>query len=200
MKCFFMIIFSIYSLSLCATTDLAYWNFRDHEVIAAGGIEVNLEQVIEWTATGTVTYTYGPGGAGTAAISLTGWQEGANSKYWLITLSTEGFQNINVSSFQYSSGYGPRDFKLQYKVNNEDGWKDIPDGEITVGTNWSAGRVENKPLPNETENQEELQIRWIMQNNVAVDHLNVASFGTSRITNIYIRGEMTSSIQGWSLY
>lgn len=168
--------------------NVAFWDFEDGTQQAAGGENDN--DLVDINGVGTVgTYTYpqGTGGSGTSAISTTGWDNGADSKYWEIIINTEGYFDLTLSSVQRSSGSGPRDFKVQYMVNGSD-WTDVPNSEITVANNYTTGVLNDLRLPEECSDQGELHIRWIMTSNTSVNNGTIANNGTSRQDDIIVKG------------
>ncbi len=203
MKKAFIIYFSLVSFSLFARSELVFWNFSSEDNVAERSIEANEDRTIEWTASGQIPeYPQGPSGTGSFSLSLRGWDEGAETKCWMTVINTQGYENICVSSFQYSSGTGPRFFILQYKTNEKDLWNDVLGGDITVGSNWTEGRLNNLSLPFEANNQQTLYLRWVMENNIGVTSMTVQPGGTSRIANVSIEGDEieNSSIEDWFEY
>ncbi len=167
---------------------MAFWDFEDGTQQAAGGKNDNHLVDINGVGTsGTYTYPQGTGGQGTSAISTNGWDDGADSKYWEIIINTEGYFDLTLSSVQRSSGTGPRDFKVQYMISGSD-WTDVPNGEITVANNYTTGVLKDLPLPEECSDQSELHIRWIMTSNISVNNGTVASTGTNRQDDIFVKG------------
>jgi len=109
-------------------------------------------------------------------------------KYWLVTLSTENLEEILLSSKQYSSGTGPKDFKLQVSLDSEN-WTDVPGGEIEVGTNWTTGVLDKISLPESVDNQSEVFIRWLLNSPTSVDEPDsISASGTHRMDDIIITG------------
>ena len=54
-------------------------------------------------------------------------------------LSTKDYQNITLSSKQYSSATGPKDFKVQYSLDDST-WVDVPNGTVSTGSaTWTTG-------------------------------------------------------------
>jgi hypothetical protein len=53
-------------------------------------------------------------GNGTQAASTSNWNN--VGKYWQTIVNVNGYTNIKLSSVQYSSATGPKDFKIQYKM------------------------------------------------------------------------------------
>ena len=127
------------------------------------------------------------------------WQSGSGTKYWQIEVNTTGFFNLKLSSAQKSSGTGPRDFKVQYKVG-AGAFTDLPGGSITTADdNFISGVLTNLSLPVSCENQPSVFIRWIMSSNTNVNgNANVAGGGTSRIDNIVISSVIPLFVAGYN--
>jgi hypothetical protein len=123
-----------------------------------------------------------------SAPNSNGWQDGDNSKYWQVSFSTLGYDNISLSSNHYGSNTGPKDFKVQYSV---DGiiWNDVPNGSFTVAGNWTSGVIQSLALPAACNNVPLLHVRWIMTSNIAINNNAVASTGTNRLDNILFTGQ-----------
>jgi hypothetical protein len=129
----------------------------------------------------------GAGGTGTFGCNANGWLNGLDNKYWEITISTVGYENLTLSSKQRGSNTGPRDFKVQYST---DGlmWVDVPSSAIIVAGNFTTGVLNSISLPIACENQPNLQLRWIMTTNDGVSGA-MAAAGTNRIDDIIIKGD-----------
>ncbi|MGA9213328.1 InlB B-repeat-containing protein [Kaistella sp.] len=179
----------VYTVEGSVTKDITVvgWDFKDSNIIADSGISANLNKTISTSSTGNITY---PGGAA-AAISNSGWDNGSASKYWRVSFTTVGMNNLKLSSKQQSSNTGPKDFKLQCSVNGTD-WIDVTGAAITVANNLTTGVLENVALPSVCDNQILVYVRWIMTSNLQVGTGNVASAGTSRITDIVVIGDQGS--------
>ncbi|MBS1945158.1 MAG: hypothetical protein JST98_08180, partial [Bacteroidetes bacterium] len=102
---------------------LVAWNFTNTTTTATGGIAANLTKTISTNASGTLTYT-----TTNNQLYLDGWDSGSNSKYWQISLVTTGYSNLTLSSIQGSSGTGPKNFKVQYRIGTGGAWTDVPSG------------------------------------------------------------------------
>lgn len=166
------------------------WDFNDSNHIADGGIAANLTKVLDREAgsTGVITWPAGQGGGtGNQSLSTTIWTNGDGTKYYHAEFTTQGYQNLKVSSYQQSSNTGPKDFKLQYKVG-EGAWTDVENGTITVANNFTSGVLLNLPLPEAMEDKASVSLRWIMTSNTSVGGATVADGGTSRIDNVKITG------------
>ncbi len=131
----------------------------------------------------------GSGGTGTWAPNTNGWTGGSNTHYWQISLSTSGFANLVLSSKQYGSTTGPRDFQLQYSLD-ESAWTAVSYGSVTVGSNWSSGYLNSVALPAACSDQPVLHLRWIMTSNTSVGGGSTGGTGTDRIDDISISGEV----------
>lgn len=164
---------------------LVEWTFPTSgaAVTASDGIAANLSRVISTSGTGAIGDV---GGATTRAATATGWDGGTNTKYWQVSFTTEGYSDITVSSKQFGSNTGPRDFKLQYRVGAGGAWTDVTGANITVGNNWTTGVLADVALPSACDNQEEVFLRWIMTSNTSINNNAVAGGGTSRIDDIII--------------
>ncbi len=133
---------------------------------------------------GNLTY---PAGVTGQSVSSTGWNDGIDSKFWMIGFSTIGFSDLLVSSAQQSSNTGPRDFKLQYRIAQGE-WQDVADADITVANNFTSGVLLQVPLPEAMEEKAQVYLRWIMTSNTSVNGNVVSSAGTSRIDHIFVEG------------
>ncbi len=140
----------------------------------------------------------GAGGPGTYAVNADYWDNGAGIKYWHIEVNTLGYENLKLSSKQRSSSTGPRDFKVQYSLNNLN-WFDVPGSNITATEdldNWT-GVLDNILLPSICENKPTVYLRWIMTSNIC-ERAGTGSYppdeavqtgGTNRIDDIVILGD-----------
>ncbi len=160
-------------------------------------------QTITTNATGTISHPGGPtGSAGVNAfsVSTTGWDNGTDTKYWMIDMNTTGVTGMTLSSKQGSSNTGPANFKIQYRVGGSGTWTDVPGGIVTITTPPSVGNPatfygpENLPLPSDADNQPLVSIRWIMTSDVSVNNGVVASGGASRISAIYVKTAGTGTV------
>lgn len=174
------------------STVLAAWNFTDGDLVVDVASANNTSQALATTASGTITPASG------GEIYCNGWDNGSGSKYWQIEVNSTGFYGMTISSKQKSSGTGPRDFKIQYRIGSGGTWTDVPNTNITVADNYVSGVVNQVALPTACENQASVFIRWIMTSNTNVNGSTVASTGTSRIDDISIVGYAPSFITGWN--
>jgi hypothetical protein len=175
---------------------IAGWFFPEPNQEADQGIPENIGKLISREPSFTGNYTW-PAGASpdSPSISSTQWQEGNNTKYWVVELSTLNFGNLTLSSKQQSSNTGPRDFKVQYRIGTQGAWTDVPNSNITVANNFTSGVLDQVELPVACNNKAFLYLRWIMRSNTSVNEGTVASAGTSRIDEIMIRGIYSDDFQ-----
>ncbi|MEI2758629.1 MAG: T9SS type A sorting domain-containing protein [Bacteroidia bacterium] len=170
------------------TTDLVYWDFPNSpdDATADGGILANVSATIS-TQGGTSAITYSAG-ATTEAASATGWDGGNGTKYWEINFDATNYYSLAFSSKQRSSGTGPRDFKVQYKIGSGGTWTDVTGGAVTVGNDFTTGVLTDIALPTACDNQSSVYLRWIMTSNTSVGNGTVASTGTSRMDDLFVTG------------
>ncbi len=164
---------------------LAKWDFENESLLPSVAVPENRDvflQLVGANFTGFAT-----GAAGLAA-NTSGWDNGGDgSKYWMIEFSTNNFISIELSSKQYGSGTGPRDFILEYSFDGVE-WNMINDSEIIVGTNWTSGRLDRLLLPQVLEGREKVFLRWAMTSDVSIGDGLTGSSGTNRIDDIFISG------------
>ena len=185
---------------------IAKWDFEDETKRNEVTTEENIsfytpdegEGLIELAAN-LSTWVAGAGGG--SAANSNGWNDGADTKYWVVTISTKGYKNITVSSKQSGSNTGPRDFTLQYYSVDLATWEDVLGGVITVANNWTSAIVTEIELPEVCNDLDELKIRWLMTSNISVragtgefeEDDPVLSVGTNRIDDIIITGNSTEA-------
>lgn len=157
----------------------------------ASGIEINLTGAAwpnRYNQQQAYGFSQGSSGPGTYAAHSDNWEDGADTKYWQVTISTKGYKSIKLSSKQRSSPRGPRDFKVQYSTDGTT-WNDIPGAGLTVCEDFTMGVLDQVPLPSECENQPTLYLRWVMTSNISVNGQTVLDQGTNRIDDIVVEGE-----------
>lgn len=171
---------------------LAEWNFEDAipNQTADAGITANLTKIITRENSYLYTYTY-PNGFNNIgnAFSSTHWDNGVDLKYWQIEFNTSGYQSLTISSKQRSSGTGPKDFRLQYSLDNGTTWLDIPGSSFSLlSDTWNSSSISNISLPSECDNQNSVVLRWVLSSLISANNGIVASGGTNRIDDIIITG------------
>lgn len=134
----------------------------------------------------TITFT---DGATTFSAATTGWDNGADIKFWSIKFKANNYTGFKLSSKQKSDAAsgGPRDFKIQWRLSSTS-YADVPNGTVTLGPDWTAGGIDNLPVPITNQGSSSIYIRWIMSSNIDVNGGTVAPAGQSMIDDILITG------------
>ena len=141
---------------------------------------------------------YSSGASGLAANS-NGWNgDSQDDRYWSVAVNTEGFIDLQVSSLQYGSGTGPRDFVLETGTDGVT-WTAAMADTIRAATNWSDGAAQNLALPASLDNQPQVYLRWRMASDSSIGGGTVSSSGTSRLDEVLITG-INPSPQELSVY
>ena len=113
-------------------------------------------------------------------------------KYWQIEVNTLGYKNATISSDQYSTATGPRDWKLQYSSTGPNGTFTDLVSTITLGSAVWNTSVSNVALPASCQNNPSVVLRWVQTsftNTNGVEMTVPSTGGTSRIDNILVKGE-----------
>ncbi|MBC8042099.1 MAG: endonuclease, partial [Rhizobacter sp.] len=182
-----------------AATTVVSWDFADNDSLADGGILENFSRIITKVgATGPIQYYTG---SPDLSITSDGWDNGSGTKYWQTDFSTTGYREIRFSSKQSSSGTGPRNFEVQYKVGAAGAWTNISGTAISIDGNnpssdFSKGTLTGIAVPAAVENQSLVSLRWIMTSNLANNTGNVAVGGRTRIDEIIVAGLPLTSAAG----
>ncbi len=166
---------------------IAGWTFPEETQGADLGIPQNIGMIIAREPEFDGSYSFYQG-VENLAISATRWHEGKNSKYWKIELSTLNYKDLTLSSAQRSSATGPRDFKVQYRAGTTESWNDLENSDIIAEPNFTAGVLDQLPLPDVCNNKSVIFLRWIMTSNTGAGGETVGSTGASRIDMIMIKG------------
>lgn len=195
------------------TETLAGWNCATataaSQTADAGNTNnINVQTITLQGATGTVSWPSGPSGASGSpnpySVSAAGWDNGQDTKYWQVDVNTTGASNVTVSSLQGSSSTGPKDFKLQYKVGASGTWTDVAGASVALTTTVLAGTLStwgaltDVALPAAASNQALVSLRWIMSSNTSVSNATVAAGGTSRISAIYVKGQVNGLVNTYA--
>lgn len=179
--------------SFSQVTTLASWNFEDNDSIVDIAITANITTTIDKDQVTTgLTYSYSDGYNGGSAFKCNKFHSTAGEQFWKTEISTSGYSNIKVSSVQSgSSASAPRDFQLQYSLDNLS-WNNIG-STIVVAEDWAGGVVDNVILPAECDNQSVLYIRWLRSSEIGIGGGALAWGSSSLIDNIVITGEILST-------
>ena len=126
------------------------------------------------------------------SYSGSGWNSPAGQWWQLSGISTEGFENIQLSFFVRGTNTGPRNFALQYSTNGTD-WYAVTDGignPVTYTVNADNNFHQEGPfvLPDAVSDSDTLLIRFLNTDTQSVAGGTTASSGTSNISDIIITG------------
>jgi hypothetical protein len=168
---------------------IVYWNFPNSpdDTLADGGIPANLLKLISREPGYNGVFAYNAGAPGTS-ISATNWDAGMETKYWVISFSTWLYDSIAFSSKQRSSGFGPRDFRVDWSY---DGffWFAVPGTDVVVANNFTSGVLTDVDLPVDTYSEPIIYLRWVMTTDTCTTgDTTTTALGTSRIDEIYVTG------------
>jgi len=195
--------FFIIASALSAQETLTGWTFP--AISGADSLNANLGTTqnmtydirFQWVLTPTTDSTLNTitfvNGATTFAAATTGWDNGADIKFWSIKFKANNYNNFKVSSKQRSDATnpGPRDFKLQWRLSSGT-YADIPGGTVTLGSDWTTGVITDLPVPITDQGTSSIYIRWIMSTNTDINGGTVAATGQSMIDDILVTGVSTS--------
>jgi phosphatidylserine/phosphatidylglycerophosphate/cardiolipin synthase-like enzyme len=160
---------------------VAEWNFTASNQ-ASGGLAVNSTQTVN-RVPAPAAYD-----AINGTLSCGEWNNGAGTKYWETSFSTEKHTAIKVSSVQTASSTGPAFFKLQYKIGADSTYADVTNATVRV-PNGGNGLLTRVSLPDLCNNQPVIFLRWIMTDNTSARGYDaVQSGGKGRMDNILVTG------------
>ncbi len=117
------------------------------------------------------------------------YNSGYNANYWYIEFSTTGYKTLTLSSKQRSENDGPRDFHIDYSLNNGSTWTKVSgsDYQITNASWNNSGALNNLTLPSALDNQAKVILRWqISSNHRAAGSGTINNDGYNSIDNIYV--------------
>jgi hypothetical protein len=143
----------------------------------------------------TVNTVFFTDGSTSFAAATTGWENGANEKYWSIKFKASGYSDFKLSSKQKSiyPGYdaGPGEFKIQWRLSGGD-FADVPNGTVQVINDWTTGVVSDLPVPIADQGTSSIYIRWISTTNNDFGGTPLTPNGISMIDDILVTGTSSS--------
>jgi 2',3'-cyclic-nucleotide 2'-phosphodiesterase (5'-nucleotidase family) len=194
-----MLLAFILPANVSASTEpvsLAKWDFSSttDKLKATSGTTANLDKTLSTTGGPTIASSYvtGPSGStGPTVPNASPWITSSTvtvtDPAWNVAISTKGYENITLSSMQYGSSTGPKDFKVQYSLDNST-WTDVANSTIAVATNWTSGVLNNVALPAETKNQDVVYVRWLNTSTTSIGGATTGTSGTNRMGFIEFKG------------
>ncbi|MCY9666928.1 S-layer homology domain-containing protein [Paenibacillus alginolyticus] len=156
-----------------ATETVAGWTFSATNISKAssGTTENQNNAVLILSNNRTPTYS-----TTSNTIYKDGWASPTRG-YWEAKFSTLGYSGLSLSSKQYGTNGGPKDFQLEYSLNGTN--------FVSFSTVYQlATSITQKDvsLPSEVDNQPVVYIRWVNTSNSSISATNVGSNGTGTIT------------------
>lgn len=177
-----------------SVTTIVTWNFPNNpdDANCDAGISANYNppsyKTITNNATGSTVYNLA--GATTNCASNTGWDAGMNLKKWEFNFSTLYYNDLKVSSQQYSSSggsRGPQDFNIEYSTNGTNYY--LVTSVPAISNNWTSGVVTDAAINTACDNQSSVYLRWIMSSDLRVGGgTPISAAGTNQIDNIIVTG------------
>lgn len=184
---FLAIFFCSFPISAYAeSTILVKWTFsssaNDYTLADSVSIFDNLTQRIRAIGTNEPTLLNND------VLSASKWTNEISEKYWLIPFSSLGYQDVTLSFEISGSQFGPRDFTVEYRLGENGEWRSVPEAPfITVTAN---NEVKTLSLPETTADQPAVFVRLLFtNNNIAVNGGALDYRGTSRLDDIFVKGE-----------
>jgi len=132
------------------------------------------------TASNNVAYSTSNG------AYVSGWDAGNGTKYWNLTsFNSNNLISLTVSFFyRASSTTGPRDFALQYSLNNST-WNTVT--ALTYSTGLAS--TGNISLPATCSNQPNLYLRIIMTSNTSIANGTINSTAYTYLKGVVLQGQ-----------
>lgn len=187
----------VFSAATIAQSELLVgWTFPVNSLVADTGLSLHPNNEII-TMGGTSEIELKNGFTSNAA-QVTEWNQGMETKAWVIAAKTTGYNNLTISSRQQSGGEepGPKYYKIQFSVNNGTSWSEVIGGEIEVENDWETSFVDKLSLPDDCDDQNDLWIRWVMALNIASGNGgSVAADGKSKIDEIFLHGDKINGLE-----
>ncbi len=171
---------------------LVYWGFADSNRVADRGITVNLNAAIKRQNGFAGTYNY-DAGVTDRCLRTSSWLSGSGTKYWMASFSSRtgagtGYTSLMLSSRQYSTNAGPRDFTVEYSLDTLN-WFPVPGSDIqSLNDNFVSGTISSLSLPAACDTQTVIYLRWIMTSDSNATGTGLTSTGYNRIDDILIMG------------
>jgi hypothetical protein len=140
------------------TTIIAEWNFDTQVRTPTTASANNTNKTVD--VVGASGYTYVTGASSSALAAITWGGNLSTEKFWQIEISTLGFENLTLSSAQYSQSQGPRDFVVEYSTDGSS-WTPVSGvGTVTLAANWTSGEVSSVSLDASLDDQPIVYLRW----------------------------------------
>ncbi|WP_342433350.1 metallophosphoesterase [Neobacillus sp. FSL H8-0543] len=175
---------------------LAQWSFdNDTTKQPDQAIDANKSATIETNATAIEVST--PTGYETPTFGAKGFSDSTvGQKGFITTISTQGYENIKLSSKQRSSNTGPRYFTLQVSLDGVE-WQNVGQ-QYEVANNWTTGLLNEVSLPTVAKDVNNLYIKWVVSQSGQVSDTAkpLSSGGMAYIDDIKIIGDVKGTSEG----
>ena len=190
----FLIIVCAFAVNLSAQDIIAAWRFTNAQLIPDESIALNANRFLG-TEDDQARPTYfkdGQQAGDTAAVTI-GWDAGVGTKYWLVKFKTEGYENIKISSKQFSEAVdGPKDFVIQWKTSGD--FADLTTDTIHVSNDWTTGVITEQAMPSDCNNMSSnVSVRWIMSSDLSLSNAAISATAESMIDDIVVIGTAIST-------
>lgn len=178
--------------------DIARWTFETSVPTTAGphSPEVGAGAALGFHADLSTVYSNPTGNGSNESFSANRWGVG---DYWQFSLSTAGYDNINVSLDQTSSAGGPRDFKISYSTDGTT-FTDFQNYSVlenggSPNPAWSSGTVRpayafsfDLTSVSALDDDSSIFFRLIDRSTVSASGGVVATTGADRVDNFLVTG------------
>lgn len=118
--------------------------------------------------------------------------------YFETVVSTKNYENITVSAKLGGSKKAPRSWKLQYSVDGVN-YTDVENASYTITANKTMeSAFEETSLPTECNNKENVYIRFIVCENLAINGTNTivgSTSGDASVNNIAVKGVTNKAVE-----
>jgi hypothetical protein len=141
---------------------------------------------------GAATFSTPAGNGSSHSFSANTWAVGDS---WLFQVNTLGFHNVGLSFDQTSSNTGPRDYNLDYSLDNGSTWTTVLSYSVLANAapnpTWNATTYNSiytftPSLGGAVDNQASVMFRLINTDTVSANGGTVAATGTDRVDNFTV--------------
>jgi hypothetical protein len=180
--------------SVVQAQTIAQWTFETSVPATAGPFNPEVGSgSASGIHAGAAVYSSPAGNGSSHSFSANTWAVGDS---WRFEVSTLNFNNVGLSWDQTSSGTGPRDFNLDYSLNNGATWTTVLSYSVLANggapnASWNATTSSSAytftpDLAGVADNQASVWFRLINTDTVSASGGTVGSGGTDRIDNVIV--------------
>lgn len=183
--------------ALVMGTTIANWTFESSVPTTAGPFSPEFG-----SGTGTAhhsnsstTYSNPAGNGSAESWGADHWSVG---DYWQFSVSTIGFNDVQVAFDEYGSSTGPRDFSLEYSTSGT-GFTVLDSYSLSAAGSWYTKTFDLSSIAG-LNNDSTVYFRLIDLDAVGINGSSVATTDTDRVDNVIVTGntipDSTSSFAG----